>query len=74
MASRKQATTGEGWVRVRVRNGGQLIEMLPAVADAMVVGGTAEYAAVARPVREAAVGNRNRENAANTGKPAHVIS
>jgi hypothetical protein len=31
------------WRRVRVRNGGQVIEMLPAVADAMVAGGTAQY-------------------------------
>ena len=31
------------WRRVRVRNGGQLIEMVPAVADAMVEGGTAQY-------------------------------
>jgi len=35
-----QSTT---WRRIRVRNGGQIIEMLPAVADAMVNGGTASY-------------------------------
>jgi hypothetical protein len=31
------------WRRVRVRNGGQIIEMVPAVADAMVEGGNAQY-------------------------------
>lgn len=73
-----QSTT---WRRIRVRNGGQIIEMLPAVADAMVNGGTAQYVdergvptdfygkPLGKPVVDTATVNRGSERAAHTGKP-----